>query len=92
MTSTSLGLSAPLGFGLLKAQYIRANQGGPVNADDAWLLGLGYQYDLSKRTALYATAARLSNRGAGRFVLSPPAAVRGGERSSGYEFGMRHSF
>jgi predicted porin len=57
---------------------------------------LGYVHNLSKRTALYATVARISNNnGAGLRVGGPafPVVVGGIPRSStGYDFGLRHSF
>src|SRR5205085_7644048 len=52
-----------------------------------------YQYNLSKRTALYATASRLNNKDKTSFALpgSAGAATLGG-KSSGAEFGLRHFF
>ena len=57
---------------------------------------LGYVYNLSKRTAVYATAARVSNGdhsnnsiAAGTSQTAPPTF---GGKSSGAEFGLRHFF
>ena len=80
-----------LGSGELKLSAIKANMAGRVgttsgDANDALQLGLGYVYNLSKRSALYATHARIDNDGAAPFV------VPGGKLSSGYEFGVRHNF
>jgi predicted porin len=88
----------PVGLGELKLSYVRADFDGQVGATnigsaDATQLGLGYVYNLSKRSALYATASRLSNKGAA--ILSVPggsAGVKAGGTSSGYEIGVRHSF
>jgi predicted porin len=64
-------------------------------------LGLGYQYDLSKRTAVYATYGRDANKGSATdpnggsvFTASGTgnAGIKPGETSSGIEFGIRHSF
>ncbi|HUP06371.1 MAG TPA: porin [Caldimonas sp.] len=52
-----------------------------------------YQYNLSKRTAVYATASRLSNKDKTTVALpgsAGPASVSG--KSSGAEFGLRHFF
>ncbi len=57
-------------------------------------------HNLSKRTALYGTLARVSNKnGAGLTVGAGPSyvATLGGralvpKSSTGYEFGIRHSF
>ncbi|MGA0571008.1 porin [Variovorax sp. VNK109] len=54
-------------------------------------LSLGYVHNLSKRTALYATFARVSNSGGATTALN--ASVTGANQSStGYDFGLRHSF
>ncbi|REN08746.1 porin, partial [Mycobacterium tuberculosis] len=60
----------------------------------------GYVHNLSKRTALYGTIARVSNKnGAGNTVGAGPSYVATFNRtalqpksSTGYEFGIRHSF
>jgi predicted porin len=52
-----------------------------------------YQYNLSKRTALYSTASWLSNNDATRLTLpGASGAVSSGGDSSGIEFGIRHFF
>ena len=64
-----------------------------IGTADATQLGLGYVYNFSKRTALYATASRINNKGAA--ALSVPGGVAPptpGGASSGYEAGLRHSF
>ena len=48
----SLAATAPLGAGLVKAQYYRVDPAGSSNNYSK--LGLGYDYQLSKRTGLYA--------------------------------------
>lgn len=103
-----IGATAPLGNGSLKVSYVKINQsgttavalgatpaGGSVDDRDASQLAIGYTYDLSKRTALYAHAARLANKGsnAGFAIAGGPAFAAGNNRkSTAYEFGMRHSF
>lgn len=93
-------LSAQKSFGPheLKGSWIQSNQKGRVgttvvDANDASQLGLGYVYNLSKRSALYGTVAQVSNDGASRYVISDgaPGIVAGGS-SRGYEFGIRHRF
>ena len=90
----------PVGPGALKVGYTRADRsGGPAgsgfsDADDSTRLGVGYVYDLSKRTAMYTTYGQVTNKGAARssVLYTPPAAMLGGEKSSGLEFGIRHTF
>ena len=86
----------PLGSGNLKAQYTKAS--GSSAAFDAKQFGVGYVYNLSKRTSLYTNYGSIKNEGTattgGRATSSGsgPAFTRGGEKSTGYEFGMRHDF
>ncbi|HVL44359.1 MAG TPA: porin [Acidovorax sp.] len=54
-------------------------------------LALGYVHNLSKRTALYATYAHLTNKNGAAQALG--GAVTGANsNSNGYDFGLRHSF
>lgn len=66
--------------------------GQNVNADDANELALGYVYNLSKRTALYSTAAYIKNKGNAQFAVATGPAMTPGATSKGVEFGIRHLF
>ncbi|EPD41074.1 hypothetical protein HMPREF9701_02106 [Delftia acidovorans CCUG 274B] len=96
----SIGLAVPVGNGRVNLGYTFANRsGGPAgsgyaNGDDSTRLAIGYVHTLSKRTALYSTYGRVNNKGAARtsVLYTTPAAMRGGENSSGLEFGIRHNF
>jgi predicted porin len=60
---------------------------------DAKLFAVGYIYSVSKRTALYTTLSQVKNDGAARFIVAgAPAATAGGQKSSGVDVGIRHSF
>lgn len=103
-----VGVTVPVGAGLIRASYAQVkydynlpavpffNQGDPK----ANKLALGYVHNLSKRTALYGTVARVSNKnGAGLTIGAGPAFVTAyngfalaPKTSTGYEFGLRHSF
>jgi predicted porin len=93
-----LGAVATLGQHELKASWVKADMSGRVGTTsidsteaDQW--GLGYVYNLSKRTAMYATVARIGNDGAARYVISDgPAGMAAGGTSRGYEAGVRHRF
>jgi len=94
-----LGVSVPVGSGLIRADYIHGDMsGGAVgsgfgDADDASQIALGYVYNLSKRTAIYTTASTLRNKGASKLIVASAAAgIKGGENSTGYDVGLRHSF
>jgi predicted porin len=64
-----------------------------IGANGADQLGLGYVFNLSKRSAVYAHLARIGNEGAATFVIpGGPAGLAGGGDSKGVELGMRHTF
>lgn len=97
---TLLGVTVPIGVGEVRAAYAMNNRAGGAtgsgfaNADDSKLMAIGYLYNLSKRTALYTTVARITNDGAARGSVSgaPPTGMRGGQTSSGAEAGISHKF
>lgn len=98
LATYSIGALMPLGQGVLKAAYTRADASGTsiaganVDDNDASQFALGYVYNLSKRTAVYTTVAQVSNKGAATFaVAGAPATVPGG-KSTGFDLGLRHSF
>jgi len=103
-----IGVTVPVGAGLIRASYsaVKYDTNQPYNpfvlnnnADPkANKLALGYVHNLSKRTALYATVARISNKnGAGLTVGGPgfyqnAAGTFTPKTSTGYDFGIRHAF
>jgi len=111
-----LGITVPVGAGLIKAAYSRVkfdNDLGPLATPltprrDASVhkLAIGFDYNLSKRTALYATAARIRIKN-GQNNPAIMGAVTGGvtylatgagtsgfapRSSTGYDFSIRHAF
>lgn len=95
-TNWYVGTIVPLGSGAIKASYGKVD--GHINSaattTDAKQFAVGYSYDLSKRTALYATYGRVTNSTGARFYASGsgPANSATGVTSTGYQFGMKHSF
>jgi len=94
LKNAMLGTVVPFGASSFKASYGRT---GDFRA--ATQVGLGYQYDLSKRTALYTHYSRVKNKAGADFTASGSGraiAATGinatGFSSTGYEFGVRHSF
>ena len=74
----------------LRAAYTTLTAKGVAN--DATHLALGVVHTMSKRTALYATWARIDNEGTGvRFGVGLAPKTAGGT-SSGFDLGIRHSF
>ena len=108
LTGYLLGVSVPVGAGVIRASYARVKYDfnrqdlfGLTTADPkADKFALGYVHNLSKRTALYGTIARVSNKnganltiGAGPSYLSSANGVAlRPKNSTGYEFGVRHTF
>ena len=97
----TLLLGATVGFGqsTLKASYTKSSgaQGTNLRDFDAKQIAFGYQYDLSKRTALYGTVSSLNNdgglaTGAQFNIGSGSTAVPGGDTSKGFAVGVRHTF
>jgi predicted porin len=89
-------ITVPFGASTIKLSY--AKFGASADLWRATQIGLGYQYDLSKRSSFYAQFGRTANEGnattGARFTASGGglAQTRGGETSTGIEAGIRHSF
>jgi predicted porin len=100
--TAEIGATIPVGPGLIRMSYAALNDrsdAGLVNADasarsanDARQIGLGYVYNLSKRTAVYTSYAHLKNHGQAVYTVSGNRAPLPGQDSSGVEFGIRHTF
>lgn len=94
--SALLGVTAPLGSGELRASISRYDLKN--SASDTNKFAIGYGYNLSKRTQLYATLATQRNKGAAVRQVRPSdgLAMTGtmtpGGKSTGFDLGIRHSF
>jgi predicted porin len=86
----ALGMSAPLGVGEAKASYSWHRTDAAGNPE-AKKLAVGYVHNLSKRTAVYATYARVRNSGGSAVALNG-ATTAPNASSSGFDLGLRHSF
>jgi predicted porin len=102
-----LGATVPVGPGLIRVAYsaVKYDFNLPTTpfftTDDpkANKFAIGYVHNLSKRTALYATVARLRNKNGAGLTLGGPAfvttlsgAAYAPKTSTGYDFGIRHAF
>jgi predicted porin len=91
-----VSVGVPLGQGELRGVYAHADaSGGGTDANDANLYSIEYVYNLSKRTAIYGTAAQIKNKGAAAFSVLPGTTVASdlaGGKSTGFNLGVRHSF
>lgn len=82
-----LGVSAPVGPGVVWAQYGRASN--DTFADAATITGLGYKYSLSKRSTVYVN---LGNRSNARVSTLTGVISNTTTAGSGYGVGLSHSF
>jgi predicted porin len=105
-----VGFNVPVGPGLIRGVYTQVkynnitalNQIAPGLSPDpkSEKYALGYVYNLSARTALYATVARINNKNGADLTVGGPAfytkAINGSvptpQSSTGYDFGIRHAF
>lgn len=87
-----LATAIPLGASVIKASIGLLDGLGTASGNGATQFGLGYQYNLSKRTTLYSAVSTIRNRGRATNALGTSPAVRPGGNSSGFEFGLKHSF
>jgi predicted porin len=100
-----IGVAVPVGPGLIRAAYSRVKYdlnsattpfAPPAPDPSASKFSLSYVHNLSKRTALYATVARVNNKNGAALTVGGPAFISTGvftpKTSSGYDFGIRHAF
>jgi predicted porin len=85
-----VGVSVPVGAGELRAAFSRFRTDA-AGTPETKKLALGYIHNLSKRTALYATYARVRNSGGATQALNGSVTAANGS-SSGLDLGLRHSF
>ena len=103
-----IGATVPVGAGLIRVAYSAVKYdlnltptlfGTTIADPKANKFAIGYVHNLSKRTALYATVARVSNKNGAALSVggnqSAPFinnAVFTPKTSTGYDFGIRHAF
>jgi predicted porin len=87
-----IGVTAPLGQANLKASWGQIDGNGTADARGAKQWAIGADYNLSKRTAIYATWASINNDNTSDFRVAAQGDLSPGQSSSGAEIGVRHSF
>jgi predicted porin len=87
-----LGVSAPLGQANFKASWGQVSGTGSSSQRGAKQWALGADYNLSKRTAVYATWASINNNNSSNFRVAQGGDLSLGQSSSGLEAGVRHNF
>lgn len=84
-----LGVTAPMGAGLLRASY--STYENNTSKAESKQTAIGYVHNLSKRTRAYATYARISNSGGANASLGG-ATGKANASASAFDIGMTHSF
>jgi predicted porin len=88
-----VGVAAPFGQWNLKASYGGTNGKDLLDDSDASQWAIGVDYNLSKRTALYATWSSINNDPTAAFRVSgQSSSLTAGTNSTGGQIGVRHSF
>lgn len=86
-----IGTLVPVGAGEIRASYSQYRIDAGAVEPRARKLAIGYVHNLSKRTALYTTYARVRNSGGANIALNGSTGVANAS-SSGFDLGVRHSF
>lgn len=95
--SYMVGVGVPVGAaGVVKASYNRYERETLASSDSkADQISLGYEHNLSKRTAVYGTYSYLKNKGSGQplgLSLSDKVSQDDNGKQHGVQVGVRHSF
>ncbi|WP_311221927.1 MULTISPECIES: porin [unclassified Acidovorax] len=101
--TAELGVQIPItAHSRIRASYVRLDDrssavlanadGSQRSGNDAQQFGAGVVHDLSKRTALYGTYAKVHNRGQATYLPSGARAPLAGRNASALELGIRHTF
>ena len=92
-TTGSSASAAPIAQWNVKASYGQVKQSGNVvDGNKANQFAIGADYNLSKRTAIYATYGSIQNTNTAYSVSATGSLLTRGNNSNGAEFGIRHSF
>ena len=94
--ANQLGVTVPMGAILIKGSYVNAvrSTGGVAIDQKADMLGLGVDYNLSKRTAIYAQYANVKNTDGSSYSSASYGVMeaKNGATSDAYAFGIKHAF
>lgn len=80
----------PVGVGEIKGAY-SFHKTNAALTPEAKKFAIGYVHNLSKRTSLYATYARVRNSGGSAVALNG-ATTAANQSSTGFDLGVRHNF
>ena len=89
-----VGAAVPLGRGQFNLSYAHTDN-KEVASSNASLIGVGYQYSLSRQTMLYGGLSHISNGSAAAYGVHDATntfAGSYGQSANGLDLGLRHSF
>ncbi|MFT5589473.1 MAG: GBP family porin [Bradyrhizobium sp.] len=86
-----LAATIPLGLSRVQLSYIDRKD-KTVKAQDAKQMAIGYEYNMSKRTALYAQFSRMKNDNGAAYTVGNAGDITAGSGDKGYAVGVRHTF
>lgn len=95
MKNMEVSAAIPLGSGRVRTSYGRVefDDHQPIANREAEKFAIGYVYDLSKRTSVYSSYARVNNKNGANVGVHFNAAAPAANRSStGIDFGILHTF
>jgi len=96
LKSWLIGGLIPVGAGEIRVSYGQAKLDTSANDPKSTQWAIGYVHNLSKRTALYATYAHVSNKDGADLPVNASinTGINGisGKSSDGFDIGIRHSF
>ncbi|MES2423580.1 MAG: porin [Pseudomonadota bacterium] len=85
-------LTAPVGPGLVRVAYTKADEKSAGN-NDGNIFAIGYVYNLSKRTSVYTTFATSKNKnGSARYTVGSATATVANGKTQGFDLGLSHAF
>ena len=88
----SVSAVVPVGQGEIHASYNLDKLKLATSSNKVDQFAVGYVYNLSKRTAVYTTVARLNNKDNTALFIPGGNGITAGGKSTGAELGLRHFF
>ncbi len=86
-----IGATIPFGVNNIQLSYIDRKD-KTAAAQDAQQMAIGYEYNVSTRTALYAQFSRMKNEKGAGYTVGNAGDVTAGSGDKGYAVGVRHTF
>ncbi|MEB0134372.1 porin [Actimicrobium sp. CCC2.4] len=86
-----LGATIPFGVSNVQLSYIDRKD-KTASAQDAKQMAIGYEYNVSKRTALYAQFSHIKNDNGAAYTVGNAGDITAGSGDKGYAVGVRHTF